>query len=137
MDHINPTRTGGGVNFTPRPINACITFSACKIALFLFVTFPKTIPAFKQAFFEVTSISLIIHNVMTFCQKRVKQHGEELAFGTRTINGMKNSNITTNFTVDIIFINYSWMMTPCQNAVNQHQIGLKLATRVIIRTRNA
>ena len=63
--------------------------------------------ALKQSFFEVTSISLIIHKMMTPCQKRVKQHGRGLYFTIRPINKVGNSNIRTIFTIDIIFINYS------------------------------
>ena len=102
-----------------------------KMSFFHLVTFPEIMNAFKQLYF-VTSISLIIHKMVTPCQNLVKQHSRRLKLIMETIIWMRSSIITTIFTLDIILINYSWMMTSCQTIVNLHQIGLKVATRDVI-----
>ena len=59
-------------------------------------------------FLPLTSSSLIIHEMMTPCQNVVKQHQRGLKRSTRTKMEMGNSNMTTAFTRDIIFVNYSY-----------------------------
>ena len=71
------------------------------------MTFPKIIPALKQLYFEVTSNSLIIHEMMTACQNYVKQPVRRLKIIFGTIIGMGNSNMQSIFILDVIFINYA------------------------------
>ena len=65
-----------------------------------------------------------------------KQHSRRLQLIMETIIWTRSSNMSTIFNLDIMFINYSWMMASCQTIVNLHQIGLKVATRDVIGTGN-
>ena len=62
-----------------------------------------------HSFLKLMKSSLIIHEIMTWCHFHVKQSQTIVKIGTQGNYGPGNSNMTSIFQIEEVFINYSWI----------------------------